>query len=111
MFFIYRNLHHGLSFSIRERGKVIDRISDFEAKNVKFKVNESGRKRVIKDGCKNVHAFITTSDYSLDSTFSAKSLARITYNPYKNPFFIVNNLPIFEAEKVIFTGGHCYIEL
>ena len=56
-YYIYRNLHTK-GFSMRYKGKVIQRPFCFRAYNVSFKVNEKGRQRVIKERQKNVHTFI-----------------------------------------------------
>ena len=55
---IYKNLHNGL-FSVMQNGLVVAHIESFLLNNVVFKVNESGRQRVLKEKQKNIHAFIT----------------------------------------------------
>jgi hypothetical protein len=45
-YYIYRNLRIENTFSLRLRGRVVHRLTDFVARNVTFKVNEAGRLRV-----------------------------------------------------------------
>ena len=92
--FVYFNLHKKL-FSIKSlegihKGKVIGHTSDLVLKDCEFKVSEAGRQRVLKEKRKNVHAgvvgFITTVDLML-LTGDRELLIRVTYNPYKLPYF------------------------
>jgi len=109
MFRIYRNLHHGLKFSVQERGRVIDRLTDFEAHDVRFQVGENGRQRVLRERRKNVHAFVVVQSYSTASSYDVNSLMAVKYNPYENSTFMMNGEPIYEADSVLFTGGRCYL--
>jgi hypothetical protein len=110
MFYIYRNLHQGQKFSIRDRGRVIERLTDFVAYDVRFKVSELGRSRVISKGQKNVHAFVVAKRY-IESEFLTEDLMRITYNPYENKSFMCEGQEIHTANVVSFSGGKCYFVL
>ncbi len=110
MFFIYRNLHHGLAFSIRERGRVIERLTSFVAYNVRFKVGEAGRQRVLREQQKNVHAFVVAERYSIASVLT-DDLIPVTYNPYENSTFVCGGKPIHTASAVAFRDGRCYLML
>jgi hypothetical protein len=110
-FYIYRNLHTG-GFSIKKRGLVVDRDNFFIAENVAFKVNEMGRRRVILDKKKNVHAYCVSDKYSYCKFGSMKkidSLPVITYNPYIAANFNCNGYLINNASKVLFKNGKCYL--
>lgn len=106
--YIYRNLHAGKAFSIRYRGRVVDRLEHFVAHNVRFKVNESGRLRVIAEGHKNVHAFVCAESYAL-TNMSALGLYRVAYSPYRGPNFTIADEPIHEARAVLFMNGQCHL--
>ena len=110
MFFIYRNLHHGQAFSIRERGRVIERPTDFVAYNVRFKVGEAGRQRVLRERQKNVHAFVVAERYSIAAVI-IDDLMPVTYNPYEHDSFMCGDKPIHTASAVAFSGGRCYFML
>jgi len=109
-YYIYRNLHTG-GFSVRYRGRVIDRLSIFTAQNVTFKVNESGRQRVVKDGRKNVHAFVVADRYKglINKGCELDNLTKITYNPYIDTQFKYRTSEIHSAEEVVFKDGKCFL--
>lgn len=110
MFYIYRNLHQGDKFSVRRFGRVIIRLTDFEAFNVHFSVSEPGRLRVIREHRKNVHAFVVAERYSIPFNLQdVSTLVSVKYNPYTDSTFKLNGEPIHEARRVIFTQGRCYV--
>ena len=92
----YWNVHQNL-FSVQDykTGRVIDRADNILLINPSFIVRQGGRKRVIKEGKKNVHAFVvgyrpskfTTEEW--DEYYHAdKDWRDVTYNPYKNTTFV-----------------------
>ena len=88
---IYKNLHNGL-FSVKQGGLVVAHIDSVLLANVSFKVNESGRNRVIKEKKKNVHAFIVGYILNVNHTPASLLKRSITYNPYKfNYFYFKDN--------------------
>jgi len=87
---IYRNLNNGrmsLQLKVGKSWKVMGHITDCIISNVIFKVSEAGRLRVIRDGCKNVHAW---GEGILISQFDMGIYASIDlgYNPYANSTFV-----------------------
>lgn len=107
-FYIYRNLHTG-GFSVKLRGKVIERCNAFTAYNVSFKVNEGGRQRVIKDKKKNVHAYVVCDKYNYRYDTPVDRLGVITYNPYVAANFVCGDRQITHAKEVMFLEGKCYL--
>ena len=109
-YYIYRNLHTG-GFSVRYRGRVVDRLHIFTAMNVQFKVNESGRQRVIKEGRKNVHAFVVADKYKglINKGYELDKLSKIAYNPYTDAQFMCNGKEINTAKEVVFRNGRCFL--
>jgi hypothetical protein len=105
---IYRNLHKkGIVYSIREQssGLVIGHTSNLYLKDVRFKVSQSGRNRVLKEKRKNVHAVIQGT---ITSGGTSRKGRLITYNPYtSNQFFLKNNpsVKVYFAEQVNITKG------
>lgn len=55
--YVYRNLHHKC-WSVKYRGLVIAHTPTAFMWDVEFIVNEAGRQRVLKEGVKNVHAYV-----------------------------------------------------
>lgn len=119
---VYRNLNRkGLWFSFRslDTRRVIDRI-DLKAgdtaclRNVIFKVSEAGRKRVLREKRKNVHALIRGEPWPMPNIeifrhrYSHLTPVKVKYDPYKAPHFIgttpgtKNEVVLKEAEYVTF---------
>jgi hypothetical protein len=108
-YYIYRNLRTG-GFSVRYRGLVIDRLDKFLATGVQFQVSESGRRQVIAQGRKNVHAFVVAEKYSKKSRKNIDTSNKISYNPYTNSSFELNGRAIKTAKQVAFENGRCYVQ-
>ena len=122
--FVYFNLHNKM-WSLKAldgefKGLVIGHATDVFLKNVKGKVSESGRQRVLQERRKNVHAGIEGELIRADLSFKrplvldevpvdediSKMLSReVTYNPYKNETFVYR----YGGEE--FNGStYCYME-
>ena len=92
----YYNIHQNV-FSIQDfkTSRVIDRAKDVFLTHPSFVVRQSGRKRVLAEGRKNVHAFvvgyrpneITTEEWD-DYYKVGYTWKDVTYNPYKNDTFV-----------------------
>jgi len=108
-YYIYRNLRTG-GFSVKYLGLVIDRVDSIEATDVEFRVSESGRQRVVREGRKNVHAYAAAADYQVIGKVKVDKLQRITYNPYRDKQFKLGKEEINTANRVIFTEGGCYLK-
>ena len=108
MFYIYRNLHRGAMFSIREHGIVVDRQEAFVAYDCTFKVNAKGRKRVLDLRQKNVHAFVVADSFQ-PHIIDTSVLKAITYNPYLADTFMCAGEPINTAQTVAFSEGRCFL--
>lgn len=81
---VYYNLHkHCLS--VKHRGRVLTYAGEITLRDAKFAVQESGRQRTIKEGRKNVHAFVRGHLVSYEFT-SLPFVA--TYNPFKYTSFV-----------------------
>ena len=129
--FAYFNLHKKV-WSLRgvdglERGYVLAHASNVELVDCTFKVSEAGRQRVIREGCKNVHAGIVGTLVGLTGkvTEIGESRAKyllyddpsevpdvtdeyepIAYNPYVSGDFriIRNDAALVSAESIILSG-------
>lgn len=85
----YWNLHRRV-FSVRsrsgpDRGRVIAHATSVRLRGVTFVVSEAGRSRVIREGSKNVHAFMRGA-WTADAPESLGE--RISYDPYAGPSFV-----------------------
>ena len=100
---VYYNLRKKC-LSVRSKGLVIDHVSSILLKDARFHVQHAGRKRVLKDKRKNVHAYISGERVAVAS-FDSKS-ERITYNPYKHKSFVSveTGKPIWKKDIVSVDG-------
>jgi hypothetical protein len=110
--YIYRNLNSGTDFSIKLRGKVIDRQSNFSARNVELRVSAAGNKRAKLTKVRNVHAFVVTNAYNINAQQKPETARRISYNPFKSSAFVWEdtNAPVQFVDTVWFTNGKMYGE-
>lgn len=108
---VYRNLNEDcISVRSREpdtRGQVVDHVEEVFVKNVEFVVQPSGRKRVLEEERKNVHAFvrgIRCDDFRPLIDFPTQ----VTYNPYDYASFVerADGTPVETAtHAVVSTNG------
>lgn len=98
---IYKNLHNGL-FSVMQNNLVVAHIESFILNNVIFKVNESGRQKVLKEKRKNVHAFVTGYIETINVESDVINSSQVRYNPYiSNTFFTGDEkTPITKTENL-----------
>ena len=120
---IYRNLHKNcLSVQSRERvdyGKVIAYCKSIFVKRPKFIVREKGRLKVIKEGRKNVHAFIVGECPSLelwswlrDVKMGGNPTTKVFYNPYKYSTFVdKDGNPVHKARAVLVNTNYIQADL
>jgi len=106
---IYYNLHkHCLS--VRHKGLVVNHAQEIMLSNVKFVVSQAGRRRVLEEKRKNVHAFVRGEilETTLQKLIEFEELNQgtiVKYNPYKyNSFVDENETPVKGAKKVAIFG-------
>ena len=95
---VYRNLHKK-TWSIRDRktGRVVSHQDEVNVLDAKFVVQPAGRRKVLQEGRKNVHAFVrgTLATYQevLDDsrTFYLITPYLVRYNPYQAAHFFYRN--------------------
>ncbi|UJJ74803.1 hypothetical protein [Bacillus phage BM-P1] len=98
---VYYNLHKH-TFSVQQKGLVVLHLDMVVMSDAEFRVNETGRQRVLKEKRKNVHAFVNGS-LSLDMEDVDSSYREATYNPYLYDSFVDKETGqrINKADKVI----------
>lgn len=79
---IYKNLHNG-KFSVKQGNLVVAHVDSVMMECGMFKVNEAGRKRVLIEKKKNVHAFIVGYIDAVNVDVDVAKMRAISYNPYK----------------------------
>jgi len=97
--FVYKNLHAtrkngGITvYSVKalngpDKGRVIARSSHVMLGDVRPKVSQAGRRKVLREGRKNVHAGLVGTLIHLENQpFHGE---KITYNPYKYDSFVMS---------------------
>lgn len=109
---VYRNLNNKC-FSIRQNGLVIAHADGFTIDNVKTKISETGRQRVLKEKRKNVHATIIGENVKKADNLilNSNSFDELYYNPYELDSFINKKTgePIFSCNRILFHDGSAYI--
>ena len=111
--FVYFNLRRQL-WSLKalegsNRGRVIAHRKVVALSDCEFKVSEAGRRRVLREGRKNVHAGVV--GYWRRKVISRGLSRAVTYNPFKGPTFIDCQTvsPIFSAPRALLRDRRAYI--
>lgn len=93
-----------------KKGLVIGYADSISLIDATFKVSQAGRKRVLEEKRKNVHAFIygTITDIDLGTL-----TVPVTYNPYKYSSFVnkTDKTPVYTASKVHVSGRSILISI
>lgn len=103
--YVYRNLNmRGTWYSIMQDGKVVGHTQDFHVAAARFVIRESGRRRAVKTGRKNVHAFVVGIPVMrlTDATLALPS-TKVTYNVHTG-FRVATGLMFpssFEAQAAV----------
>ena len=85
--YVYFNLHKKV-WSVRQSGRVIKHCTHIILSDCKYLVGQAGRKRVLKEKRKNVHAGI--SGYVVSGSISGipDYSEEVIYNPYMYSCFV-----------------------
>jgi len=102
--YVYFNLHKKV-WSVRQSGKIVEHTKYIMIEDARFLVGQAGRKKVIEEKRKNVHAGI--SGYVVDRVPNVPDFCTtVSYNPYKNETFIN-----FATERSILWAPHAILEV
>lgn len=85
--YVYYNLHKAC-WSVMERGRVVAHAEYLCVKDAQFRVRPAGRKRVLLEKRKNVHAFVVGT-VIYDKVPTPIFLDKVTYDPYKVDTFVL----------------------
>jgi len=96
--FVYRNLHKKCySVKSMQTGRVLFHINEITLVNVKFRVGQAGRERVVLERRKNVHAGVV--GYIADVSLLGQS-SKVTYNPYRYTSFVRQDESSIKEAKI-----------
>jgi len=121
-YYAYRNLHTG-GFSIKNKGKVIERPFMFIMVDAEFRVSQAGRKRAIDQQQRNVHAYVVADyveSYDFDddrvisigvNIFNNKLFTEVTYNPFHLDSFVTadKKIPVEKSEFIVALQDKVYM--
>lgn len=102
---VYFNLHKK-TFSVRSArsGRVLLHTDEVHIDNPTFVVRKAGRERVLREGKKNVHAFVR-GDITVFNDFNPDRLdyTLVSYNPYKFDTFVdvTDTRPVRVAKRAV----------
>jgi len=102
---VYFNLHK-YTWSVRQcsTGRVILHTDKVHIRDPKFVVRKAGRERVLREGKKNVHAFVR-GDITYFDDFDPDYLdyTLVSYNPYKFDTFVnvCDTSPVRTAKRAM----------
>ena len=102
--YVYRNLHKNC-WSVRQSGKVVDHTHFLLLKDCRYLVGKAGRKRVLREHKKNVHAGV--SGYVTDKVPEEQfwdDWGTVVYNPYDHDQFYAGSFPVSNSHYCIFNG-------
>jgi hypothetical protein len=92
---VYRNLtkkNYSILGKVEGNWRKIDEADSLELKDCALLVYESGRDRVVREGRKNVHAYVCCTSYTKGGNYKELTgLRQMTYNPYKGSEFVYAN--------------------
>ena len=121
---VYRNLQKNcLSIQSRERenyGLIMGYCKSIFIRRPKFIVREKGRLKVLKEGRKNVHAFIVGECPSLKQwswqdryvTMGGNPTTKVFYNPYKYSTFVdKDGNPVHKARAVVVNANYIQADI
>jgi hypothetical protein len=83
---VYRNLQRNC-WSVQHKGFVVAHATCVELNNVRFVVQQSGYERFLREGRKNVHAFVSGELVSLDKLDLKPNGIEVVYNPRVSNMF------------------------
>lgn len=107
---VYRNLKNN-KFSVRVNGLVVGYVDEIKLENVMTKVGKAGRKRVLLEKQKNVHAFICGTVIK-DFKYDEITLDQLYYNPYDVDRWVMKyhrNIAIASTNYVVMKCGQVYM--
>jgi len=99
---VYRNLHKEcwsvVALEGEPKGRVIGHSKFLELEDVTFVVQPAGRKRVLEEKRKNVHAFVRGTMVQPES---GELWEKVKYNPYKYETIVdMGGDPVYAADSV-----------
>lgn len=104
--------------SVKAPGQRVGYASWVSVRDVRFVVHERGRQRCVRDGVRNVHAWVvgeevlrvTSEEFTPVMDFPPPSYRQALYDPFKGSSFVDSETlePVSTASWVIFSGKNVF---
>lgn len=101
--------------SVKIPGQKIAYASWVSMRDVEFKVSEAGRQRCLREGVRNVHAWVVGTEVRRIENAPVVAAPpagyrRALYSPFKGEAFVDSQtkLPVYSASMVIVSGKNVY---
>lgn len=96
--------------SVKVPGQKIGYVSRVHLTDVTFKVSEPGRQRCIKQGVRNVHAWVIGEDSGSVPLERPEGWRKALYDPWKGGAFVDSETfaPVHTAGQAILSGKNVY---
>lgn len=101
--------------SVKIPGQRIAYASWVSLRDVEFKVSEAGRQRCVREGVRNVHAWVVGTEVLRVENYPVRDTppatwSRAVYDPWKGGTFVDSETlePVLRADLVILSGKHVY---
>lgn len=101
------------SISLKVQGQRVEYAARVSMTNAEFKVFQPGRQRCIREGVRNVHAWVVGVELARVSGFPGmvpEGYRRAVYDPWKGPTFVDSETlePVLRADLVILSGKNVF---
>lgn len=105
--------------SVKVPGQRVEYVSWVSVRDVEFRVHERGRQRCIREGVRNVHAWLVGTEVERMTghwpvyDFPPAGWRTALYDPWKGPSFVDSETlqPLERAAWVIMSGKHVWYAL
>ena len=100
--------------SVKVPGQKIDYVSWISMTDVEFRVSQPGRRRCLREGVRNVHAWVVGTEICRLDGYPAQgcpgSFRRAVYDPWKGETFVDAETlaPVLTARYAILSGKNVY---
>lgn len=98
--------------SVKVPGQRISYVSAVELFDCRFIVSQPGRRRCLREGVRNVHAWIVGSPPRAEDPSVHPGMRKAVYDPWKGSAFVDAETlePVFTANRVVMIGKDVWFE-
>lgn len=92
--------------SVKTPGERIDYVAAVELFDARFIVSQPGRRRCLREGVRNVHAWVVGRAERYENRSVPPDMRKAVYDPWKGSAFVDSETlePVFTASRVVMIG-------